>query len=132
MKIAIPIWDNVVSSAFDFAKKLLLVDVENQIETNRSEVPFEAKSLPEKVRKLKGLGVNVLVCGAISQTLANMVEVSGIQVLPYVTGSIDDVLQAYLTGQLVKPEFSMPGCWPGARKGFGRRRRGYRWRGGRQ
>jgi predicted Fe-Mo cluster-binding NifX family protein len=127
MKIAIPIWDNLVSSAFDFAKKLLLVDVENQIETNRSEIPFEAESLPEKVIKLKDLGVNVLVCGAISQTLANMVEVSGIQVLPFVAGRVDDVLKAYLKNQLPQPHFTMPGYWPSSRKGFRRRRGRCRW-----
>jgi len=132
MKIAIPVYGDYVSNVFDFAHKLLLVDIENSKETNQSEVALESQSLPQRAGQLKSLGVDVLVCGAISRVLANMVTASGIQVLPYITGSIDDVLQAYLTGQLVKPEFSMPGCWPGARKGFGRGRRGCQWRGGRR
>ena len=129
MKIAIPIWNDCVSSVFDFAGKLLLVEMEDGKEINRSEALLKSQSLSQRVGQLKNLEVDVLVCGAISRALANMVTASGIQVLPYVTGSIDDVLQAYLTGQLVKPEFSMPGCWPGARKGFGRRQRGCRWQG---
>ena len=134
MKLAMPIYNSNISNVFDFAHKLLLVDIENGKEANRSEVALKNQLLPQRAGQLKNLGVDVLVCGAISRVLANMVTTSGIQVLPYVTGSINDVLQAYLTGQLVKPEFSMPGCWPGARKGFGRRsgqgRRGCRWRGG--
>jgi len=136
MKLAIPIYNDNISNVFDFAHKLLLVDIENGKEVNRSEVAIENQFLPQRAGQLKNLGVDVLVCGAISRVLANMVTTSGIQVLPYVTGSINDVLQAYLTGQLVKPEFSMPGCWPGARKGFGRRGgqggRGCQWRGGRR
>jgi len=132
MKLAIPIYNSNISNVFDFAHRLLLVDIENGKEANRSEVALESQLLPQRAGQLKNLGVDVLVCGAISRALAYMISASGIQVLPYVTGSIDDVLQAYLTGQLVKPEFSMPGCWPGARKGFGRRRRGCRWRGGRR
>ena len=132
MKLAIPIYNSNISNVFDFAHRLLLVDIENGKEANRSEVALESQLLPQRAGQLKNLGVDVLVCGAISRVLANMVTASGIQVLPYVTGSIDDVLQAYLTGQLVKPEFSMPGCWPGARRGFGRRRRGCQWRGGRR
>ena len=136
MKLAIPIYNDNISNVFDFAHKLLLVDIENGKEANRSEVALENQLLPQRAGQLKNLGVDVLVCGAISRVLANMVTTSGIQVLPYVTGSINDVLQAYLTGQLVKPEFSMPGCWPGARKGFGRRGgqggRGCQWRGGRR
>ena len=129
MKIAIPIYNNSISNVFDFARRLLLVDIENGKEVNRSEVALQSQSLPQRTGQLKDLGIEVLICGAISRTLANMIITSGIQVLPYVTGSIDDVLEAYLTGQLVKPEFSMPGCWPGARKGFGRRRRGCQWQG---
>lgn len=131
MKIAIPIYNDNVSNVFDFANRLLLVEIENGKETNRSEVALESQLLPQRVGQLKSLNVDVLVCGAISRVLANMVTTSGIEVLPYVTGEIKDVLHGYLTGQLVRPEFSMPGCWPGARKGFGRRRRGCQWRGGR-
>lgn len=131
MKIAIPLWNDCVSNVLDFANRLLLVDIENGKETNRSEVELKAESLLQRAGQLKSLEIDVLVCGAISRTLAQMVTASGIQVLPYVTGRVDDVLQAYLTGQLVRPQFTMPGCWPGARRGFGHWRRECRWRGGR-
>ena len=132
MKIAIPVWNDCVSNVFDFAHRLLLVGIENGREVNRSEVELKAESLPQRAGSLKNLGVDVLICGAISRALTTMITASGIQVLPYVTGGVDDVLGAYLTGQLAKPQFSMPGCWPGAREGFGRGRRRCRWRGGRR
>ena len=132
MKIAIPVYNDSISNVFDFAHKLLLVDIENGKELNRSEITLKSQSLPQRAGQLKGLGVDVLVCGAISRELTNMVTASGIEVLPYVTGHVDNVLQAYLIGQLVKPEFTMPGYWPGARKGFGRGQRGPRWRGRRR
>ena len=131
MKIAIPLWNDCVSNVFDFAHRLLLVDIENGKEINRSEIELKADSLLQRAGRLKSLEADVLVCGAISRALAQMVTASGIQVLPYVTGRVDDVLQAYLSGQLVRPQFTMPGCWPGARRGFGHWRRGCRWQGGR-
>ena len=132
MKIAIPVWNDCVSNVFDFAHRLLLVDIENGREVERSELELKAQSLPQRAGSLKNLGVDVLICGAISRALACMVAASGTEVLAFVTGRVDDVLQAYLTCQLVKPEFTMPGCWPGARRGFGRRQRGCRWQGGRR
>ncbi len=129
MKVAIPLWNECVSNVFDFAHRLLLVEIESGEEINRSEVELKTESLLQRAGQLKSLEVDVLVCGAISRALAHMVTASGIQVLPYVTGRVDDVLQAYLTGQLVRPQFTMPGCWPGARRGFGPWRRGCRWRG---
>jgi len=123
MILAIPIWNDRVSSVFDFAHKLLLVDIERGRETGRSEIPFPPESDPEKANRLKTLGVEVLICGAISRSLASQVRVSGVKVLPYVIGPGDEVLKAYLTGRLIHPKFALPGCWPGARKGFRRRRR---------
>ncbi len=120
MKIAIPICNDCVSNVFDFAANILLVDIEDGRETSRCEIPLQSQLLLQRADQLKSLEVDVLVCGAISRALANMVITCGIEVLPYVTGRIDDVLKAYLTNQLVNPQFAMPGCWPGARKGFGR------------
>jgi predicted Fe-Mo cluster-binding NifX family protein len=130
MKIAIPIYGDSVSNVFDFAHRLLLVDVENGKEMNRSEIAVESKLLPQRAVQLKKLGIQVLVCGAISQELTNMVLSSGIEVLPFITGNIENVLGAYMDGQLIKSEFSMPGCRLGTRRGLGRRRRGCRWQRG--
>jgi len=123
MKLAIPIWNDRVSSAFDFAHRVLLVNVENSHDTGRSEIPFPPESDPEKANRLKTLGVEVLICGAISRSLASQVRASGIKVLPYIVGQADEVLKAYLTGRLIHPKFALPGSWPGARRGFCRRRR---------
>jgi len=132
MKIAIPVWDGFVSSVCDFAHKLLLVEIQNGRELSRSEVPLQAESLPQRAGRLKQLNVNAIICGAISQPLMYMLTASGVEVLPYVTGRVDEILQAYITGRLGQKQFILPGFWPGARKGFGRGRRGCRWRGGRR
>ena len=122
MKVAIPVYGDYVSNVFDFAHTLLLVDIENGKEKKRYEVELENQTLSQRAGQLKTLKVDVLVCGAVSQLLANMVTQSGIEVLPFVTGNIENVLGAYMTGQLTKPEFCMPGYRPGARRKFGQRR----------
>ena len=122
MKIAVPVWQNNVSSVFDFANKLLLVELENGLEIGRNEVVFAEQSSPERAAKLRQLGVNVLICGAISRPLAYMLSSSGIDLLPFVTGSIEQILTAYKTGNLSLPQYALPGCWTGTRRGFGRRK----------
>jgi len=120
MKIAISIWNDCVSNVFDFSSSLLLVEIENDKEISRSQIVLESRSLSQRVGQLKNLEVDVLVCGAISRSLAEMITASGIEVLAYITGDINDVLEAYKTGQLGQSQFTMPGCWPGARKGIRR------------
>ena len=121
--IAIPVWENRVSTTFDFAERLLVVETEAGREIERREVVLGGKSNSAKVAELKELGGQVLLCGAVSKPLAWAVSKAGIQVIPFVAGDIDDVLAAYLCGQLDRPRFLQPGCQVGARR---------RWRNGRQ
>jgi len=129
MRIAIPAREDLVSPAFDFARRLLLVELENDREAKRSAVVLPPESAPRRAERLRDLGVDILICGAISRDLAGWATRGGIEILPYVSGPIDEVLKAYVSGQLADPRFVLPGCWPGARKGFRRcrlRRRGRR------
>ena len=122
MKIAVPVWQDNVSSVLDFANKLLLVEMENGVEIGRNEIVLTEQSGPERAAKLRQLEVNVIICGAISRPLAYTLSSSGIDVLPFVTGSTEQILTAYKKGNLSLPQYAMPGCWKGARRGFGRRR----------
>ncbi len=91
MRIAIPIWNGNVSSVFDFAHQLAVVDTEGQQEVNRSQIELRAQPVQQRVQELLGLGVHVLICGAISQPLASMLATSNIEVIPFVSGTLDQV-----------------------------------------
>lgn len=133
MKIAIPTWNGYVSPVFDTAQRLLVVDVADGAETKRSEHRIQEQLLPQRVARLNELGVEVLICGAVSRPLAGMIAASGIALVPFISGECDEVLSAYLRGQLPSPQFLMPGCrgrgpwWhggfgPGRGRGRGRGR----------
>jgi len=122
MTVAFAVWDNRISPVFDTAGRLLLVEIEAGQVTGRREEPIQANLPGEKVARLKALGVETLVCGAISRPLAGMVAAEGIRLVPFVAGSVEEVIAAYTQGNLPGPTFAMPGC--------GRRRRGRLGRGG--
>jgi len=123
-RIAIPQWLGQVSTVFDFAGKLLLIDMDGQQETSRTENLLPNEPIPQRAARLNKLGIDVLICGAISRPLLLMISGSGIKVLPDIRGHIDEVLNAYLAGRLTEQRFSMPGCKARERKGSRGRRRG--------
>jgi len=129
MKIAIPVWQGNVSSVFDFAHKLLLVELEKGTEKNRKEIALTGQSCQERAAKLRQLGTDVLICGAISRPLAFMLDSIGIEVLPFVTGTTEQILDAYNSGELYQPQYALPNYWKGARRSFRRHRgrRGRKW-----
>ena len=127
MCVAIPVWNDRVAPVFDAAYRLVLVDVENGVEQGRREETLPESLLGRRAKRLVELGVNVLICGGISRPLADLLEASGITVLAWTAGPVNDVLQAYLAGGLPNARWRMPGCG-----GRGQRHRGSRDRAGRQ
>lgn len=122
MRIAVPDWKGRVSPLFDVARQLLVVDFEGGRELRRSVESLEQTLPPLRVDGLAQRGVNVLLCGGISALLLRMLEARGINVIPGISGDVDQVLQGYLAGHLRDGRFAMPG-WRGPR---GRRYRGGR------
>jgi len=123
MKVALTVWENRISPVFDSARMALVLEIENGAVTDRHYEPLDNETSFSRVLTLSRLGVRVLICGAISQFFADMIEAHGIRIIPFVTGEVNQVLNAYQMGVLSTPSFQMPGC------GMMRRRRLRRWRG---
>ncbi len=110
MRIAIPIWDDRVSPVLDTASWLLIVEVEDRGETSRFEVYLDDKELSRKCLSIRGMEVDTLICGAISHPFSMMLTASGIDIIQEISGLADEVLEAYLQGNLFHSRFLMPGC----------------------
>jgi len=121
LRIALPAANGRVSPVFDVAQRLVLVDVTDGRMMARTETEMGPHALPCRAERLRELGASVLVCGAISTPLATLVADSGVQIVAFIAGEVEDVLAAYLAGNLPAPEFMMPGC-PCPTRGRRRRR----------
>jgi len=110
MRAAIPIADGRISPVFDVARRLLLVDIENKHEVRRTEEVLEEPELVARARRVAELGTDVLVCGAISRPLEAMLLSTGVEVIPQTCGPMEDVLRAFISGQLTEQAFVIPGC----------------------
>ena len=117
MKVAVPQWQNRVSPVFDVASRILLVDVDEGRELGRQEVAIGGQGPMERARVLRGLGTDVVICGAISRPMQMALASAGIEVLSGTCGEVDDVLRAYYSGHLADAVFRMPGSEPGRHKG---------------
>jgi len=123
MKAAIPTWNGRVSPVFDVTRNLLVVDVENNTEVSRSEAVLEEMPFVGRTKQLADQDVDVLICGAISQSMEQTLVSMGVTVIPNTCGLVEEVLRAFLSGQLTEHGFLMPGCE--RRRGWrGRQRRG--------
>ena len=123
MKVAVPTLAGRVSPVFDVARSLTVVDVEGDMEVGRGAAILEETEPAPRARRVAQLGVNVLICGAVSMPLEAMLVSAGVQVILHVCGPVEEVLQAFVSGRLTDQTFVMPGRW-GRRRRVRSRRRG--------
>jgi predicted Fe-Mo cluster-binding NifX family protein len=117
MKAAFPVWNNRIAPVFDVTREVRLVEAESGRIVREKDESLPDEPTAVKAIRLAELGVQELICGAISRPLHAMVTAYGIRVIPFVAGDLREILRAWLTGQLGDGVFSMPGC-----RGRGRRR----------
>ena len=110
MRVAFTAWEDRISPVFDSARRLLIANIENEQVIGRQYEPFNPQLISRLGEILKSMGIEVLICGAISQTPSAVIEASGVKLISFVGGKIDDILESYAKGVRIVPEFSMPGC----------------------
>lgn len=110
MKIALTVWGSRISPMFDAAQMLLVVEIEDTEIISRHHEPFYPE-LPSRLAvRLTEMDVSVLICGAISEIPANILESNGIKLIPFIAGDAHEVIDAYVKNVPFIPTFLMPGC----------------------
>ena len=123
MRIAITIWNNRISPVFDVAQNLLMINLDDGVESTRRNVSLAGLSPPLVIETLKKNNVEVVLCGAISESFLRLLTTSGIRVEPWISGNIEEVIQAVLQNRLSEPYYRMPGYCRSQGKGMRHRGR---------
>ncbi|MGB3209764.1 MAG: NifB/NifX family molybdenum-iron cluster-binding protein [Desulforhopalus sp.] len=124
MNVAITVWGNRISPVFDSAQTLLVAEIRDDQVVARKIQLIQATMFHRFLRLLEELEVRVLICGALCEGPVRLLESQGIEVIPFVTGETEKILECYVHGGELK-EFAMPGCGHGrcCRSRDGRRER---------
>ena len=100
MKVAIAQYGAQVSPRFDCAPFLLVLDVEDGQIIERQTISMLPWGPLERIKRLGDFGVTTLICGGIDRFSQDQLHLAGVQVSPWITGEIDDVLASFLRGDL--------------------------------
>ncbi|MBN2508458.1 MAG: hypothetical protein JXQ71_17400 [Verrucomicrobia bacterium] len=113
MRIAIPVLNQHISPVLDWAERLLMVDVVHARETGRQWVLITEDHPTRRTEQLVNLGVDVLICGALTRYFEDLLAACPIRLWPRRCGDVEEVLAAFLHGDLDDHRFCLPGCCPG-------------------
>lgn len=104
--IAIPVFDNRISARLDCTQNVMLVSIENGVVKERERIRLVEANPLEKMKTLIEVGVQVVICGGITDVCINKLKDNGVKVIPWIRGEAEEVLKQYLEGKLGKGEKS--------------------------
>ncbi len=116
-KVAIPVWDGRVSPVMDTAQCLLVVRLQDGHEVARETVTVPPGHFASGAAFISSLNIDVLICGAISCRFEEALRSGDIKVQPWHCGEAEDVLAAFVRGDIENEGFRLPGCGRGRRRG---------------
>ncbi len=111
MRAALTNWNQRIAPVFDVARRLDVMEIDNGKIVQEFQEELLHETPMSTVQQLKQLSIDTLICGAISRPLQEMIAAQDIRVISFISGSVREVMTAWLSGTLLHSRaFIMPGC----------------------
>jgi predicted Fe-Mo cluster-binding NifX family protein len=111
MKVALNISGKRIAPLLDVGMDFYLCELKEQKVVKTTVLTSNELFVEHRIRQLSRLGVQLLICGAISRQCRLMVELQGIQVVGFLSAEYQEVIDLLCRDSFkALQRFSMPGC----------------------
>jgi predicted Fe-Mo cluster-binding NifX family protein len=104
VKVAIPRSGESVAPCFGYCAAMAIFTVVEGRIVGQIDFPLQSRDPFDRVRLLRDQTVDMIICGGVQDTIEASLKANGIQVISWVSGTVDDLMELYLRGQLVEPD----------------------------
>lgn len=109
-RIAISCRGERIAPVFDSSKEIWIFDIRSAEASDIGRDIMPSGSSAQRAIYLILNGIDVLVCGALSIDIYNTLIGCGLTLVPFRKGMVEDVVKAWIRGDILAPSFTMPGC----------------------
>jgi predicted Fe-Mo cluster-binding NifX family protein len=115
-RVGLPVFESRISPVLDSCNRLLVVDIQNGREVNRTEISLEKTSITERIEVFTRWGIHKIICAGVSDVMCRYLAARNIALVSGIAGNSEEILNAYICDKLDDACYIMPG------KGRDRRR----------
>ena len=101
MKVAIPHYKDQVAPCFEVTAAITIFTIRRNKVVEETGFTLQSREALDRVRLLRDQGVGTLICGGLRSSFEDLLRASGIQVLSWVSGSVEELLELFIEGRLV-------------------------------
>ena len=108
--IAIPLHQSRIAPVLDWCSTIVLIPANAGKSWHDGERLTVKTNVFDLLRLLHTKDVSPVICGALSPHALRYGQHLGLEFICGISGAIDEVVEAYLAGELDQPRFRLPGC----------------------
>jgi len=101
LKVAIPRFGEVVAPCFEYSATIAVFTLRGRKVIDQTDFCLQSREAFDRLRLLRDQRVDTLICGGVQAFFEDALVESGISVISWVSGSVDDLLKRFLAGDLV-------------------------------
>ena len=98
VRVAVPRFGENIAPCFEYTTTIAIFTVVNGVVDSQADFILQSRERLDRLRLLKDQNVQVLVCGGIEAHFEQMVEAAGIEILSWMSGTVDEVLSSLIDG----------------------------------
>jgi predicted Fe-Mo cluster-binding NifX family protein len=108
-RIAIPVFQERISPVLDACNRLLVVDIANGKEIQRTDVSLKKMSREERTEAVSRWNIDTIICAGVSELMCSYIESRGVRLISGIAGELEKIIDAYIHNRLDQKCFMMPG-----------------------
>jgi predicted Fe-Mo cluster-binding NifX family protein len=108
--VAVPVYQERVSPLLDVAKKFAMYEIEDGEIKQKIIADIHPEDETQRIDKLKEIGVSVIIGGAVSSFVSELIRGKGIRLISWISGSVDNVIDLYIKGEVKSFPDKVSGC----------------------
>jgi predicted Fe-Mo cluster-binding NifX family protein len=90
-----------VAPCFEYCSTMAIFTIAESGQTDQVDFPLQSREPFDRVRLLRDQEVDTLICGGMQSFYEDLLRASGFEVISWVSGLVEELLQTYLDGDLV-------------------------------
>jgi predicted Fe-Mo cluster-binding NifX family protein len=91
----------VVAPCFEYCCTMAVFTLEGGRILDQVDFPLRSRDPFDRVRLLRDQRVDTVICGGMQDFYEDVLRATGFEVISWVSGSVEDLLDMYLRGRLV-------------------------------
>lgn len=100
MRVAVATMEERVAPCLEYCSTITVYKVDGARVIECLPIPMRSTDPFDRVRLLRDQQVSVLICDGLQAAYETALRASGIRVIPWVSGSVEDVMTLFLAGRL--------------------------------